>query len=182
MRFRFSNAFAPTLAGRRTNALKFIVNMLVDLDTWSFDPATHDEALAKAHLSATQGQSAAPADARWIKDTFAGSWSQEASDGWNWFVRDGTGAAVGFATYEQRVTRFWWLADWLDRPDIGIFGPMGIDPALQGRNIGSVVAQKALLSLKEKGFAQAIIPAVGPVGFYERCCGARIVQRLSRED
>lgn len=182
MRSGFSNARAPTLDGQRFEVLKIIVNMLVDLHALPFDAEAHDEALASAHLSASHGRSAAPADTRWIEETFGGSWAQEASDGWNWFVRDRTGAPVGFATYEQRAMRFWWLADWLEQPDVGIFGPMGIDPALRGKNIGSVVAQKALLSLKEKGFARAIIPAVGPVEFYERCCGAKIVQRLSRED
>jgi hypothetical protein len=37
-----------------------------------------------------------------------------------------------------------------------------------------------LTSLQQLGFKRAVIPAVGPVKFYERWCGARVVERLKR--
>jgi predicted N-acetyltransferase YhbS len=57
---------------------------------------------------------------------------------------------------------------------------MGVDRVLRGRKIGKILARRALGSMKSMGLARAIIAAVGPVAFYERCCGAVIVERLER--
>ncbi|MDQ6780257.1 MAG: N-acetyltransferase [Candidatus Eremiobacteraeota bacterium] len=157
-----------------------IVNMLVDLDGLRVDRRAHDALLASLALTISLVHGATDADARWIAATFGGVWPQESQAGWNWFIRDGLGNSRGFATYEQRSLHHWWLDAWLDDSSVGMFGPMGVDPALRGKGLGCVLTQRALLSLKDLGFSQALIPAVGPVDFYERCCGARVVQRLER--
>ena len=155
-----------------------IVNMLVELANFSADEAVHALLLAKANLTLQPERGAAAEDVSWITETFGGSWPQEAQAGWNWFVRDSHKNPRGFVTYEQRALRYWWLDDWLGKPDVGLFGPMGVDPSLRGKGVGGLLTQRALLSLKQLGFERALIPAVGPVEFYERCCGARIVQRF----
>jgi len=157
-----------------------IVNMLVDLSGFSIDRKRHDALLSSLNVALSLVHGATAQDVVWITNTFGGSWPQEAQAGWNWFVRDTAGACLGFATYEQRALRYWWLDGWLENPAVGIFGPMGVDPALRGKGVGMVLTQRALLSLKDLGFSQALIPAVGPIQFYERCCGARVVQRLER--
>ncbi len=156
-----------------------IVNMLVDL---SATFATDDEAasLHAAGVTLEQRRSADEHDSVWIRTAFGGTWHAEAAAGWNWFARKPDGELAGFCTYGQRSHRFWWIVHWLDQPDVGIFGPMGVDRVLRGRKIGKILARRALGSMKSMGLARAIIAAVGPVTFYERCCGAVIVERLER--
>ena len=153
--------------------------MLVDLAESSFDTPDEATILASAGVDLIQRQSTSDDDRKWIRRTFLGRWHEEAAAGWNWFLRS-TKGTVGFATYGQHDIRFWWLDAWWDRPDVGIFGPMGVDKRMRGMHLGVVLARRALGSLKEMGFAHAVIPAVGPIEFYEKYCGARVVERLAR--
>ena len=56
----------------------------------------------------------------------------------------------------------------------GWFGPMGTDPTQRSKGLGGVLLRRCLQDLKAQGLAQAIIPWVGPYGFYSHHCGARI--------
>ena len=156
--------------------------MLVDLTGQSFDTADEAIVLAAAGVSLLNRQGASDDDIDWIHRTFrGGKWHEEAAAGWNWFARGPLGP-VGFAAYAQHSISFWWLAKWWDQSDVGIFGPMGVDQKMRGLRLGKVLARRALRSLQAMGYARAVIPAVGPVEFYERCCGARVVERLERPD
>ncbi len=152
--------------------------MVVDLDGQSFVLPDEEELLSKTNITLAHRQGGSPADLQWIKKTFSGIWADEAAHGWNWFARDAAQTPVGFAAYEQREFRWWWLEAWVGQSDVGIFGPMGVARSLRGKHIGKVLLLRALRSLQERGFRRAVIPAVGPVKFYERWCGARIVERL----
>jgi GNAT superfamily N-acetyltransferase len=156
-----------------------IINMMVDL-AGSF--ATEDEAalLSSAGVAVENRYGVDEHDSAWIRTAFGGTWQPESAAGWNWFARKPDGELGGFCTYGQRSFRFWWIAHWLDEPDVGIFGPMGVDQGLRGRQIGRVLARRALGSMKAMGLARAIIAAVGPVEFYEHSCGAAVVERLER--
>jgi len=151
--------------------------MLVDLVGADFTTPDESTILAAAGVSLVDREGAAPDDADWIRRTFHGRWHEEAAAGWNWFAR-GVMGAVGFAAYGQHSIRFWWLDHWWDRKDVGIFGPMGVDKQLRGLHLGVVLARRALGSLQAQGYAHALIPAVGPVEFYEKHCAARVVDRL----
>jgi GNAT superfamily N-acetyltransferase len=157
-----------------------IINMIVDLRTAPLATPGEEELLAAAGLTLAHANGTSEEEHRWIERTFDGQWPKEAAAGWNWFAKDHAGSTAGFATYEQRKYHWWWLRGWLDRRDVGLFGPMGVDQRLRGKGIGRVLARRALASLRDLGFAQALIPAVGPVEFYERACGARVVERLRR--
>ena len=156
-----------------------IINMMVNLAD-SFSTADETELLRAAGVALEHRHGAAERDSAWIRTTFGGTWHSESADGWNWFARKPDGELGGFCTYGQRSHRFWWITHWLDQPDVGIFGPMGVDRALRGRQIGKILARRALGSMKAMGLARAIVAAVGPVTFYERCCGAVVVERLER--
>jgi len=54
------------------------------------------------------------------------------------------------------------------------FGPMGTSPSLRGRGVGGVLLRLCLRDLARQGWGYAIIPWVGPVGFYVNYCGAWI--------
>lgn len=156
-----------------------VINMIVDLKGPSFDTPDESTVLAAAGVNLVKLQGASDDDVAWIRRTFHGKWHEEAAAGWNWFARGPLGP-VGFAAYGQHSIRFWWLETWWDRADVGIFGPMGVDRKLRGAHLGVVLARRALGSLQAMGYSQAIIPAVGPVAFYEKHCGARVVERLVR--
>lgn len=163
------------MASRTDTAM--IINMIVDLTSTSFETPDESTVLTAAGVSLVGREGTGPDDVDWIRNTFHGKWHEEAAAGWNWFARAALGP-VGFATYAQRSIRFWWLDKWWDRDDVGIFGPMGVDRKMRGQHIGVVLARRALGSLKAMGYAQALIPAVGPVEFYEKYCEARVVERL----
>lgn len=66
---------------------------------------------------------------------------------------------VGFAAYECTRRNY--------------FGPTGVDPALQGKGIGTALFLAALHGLRDMGYAYAIIGDAGPVDFYRKVAGAR---------
>ena len=68
---------------------------------------------------------------------------------------------VGFAVYE--CTRR------------GFFGPTGVRDDLRGKGIGTALLLRCLESIREMGYAYAIIGGVGPAEFYERACGAFVI-------
>jgi GNAT superfamily N-acetyltransferase len=156
-----------------------IINMLVELFT-SFSTEHESALLRAAGISLEHRYGAAEPDIAWIHEVFGGNWHSESASGWNWFARKADGGLGGFCTYGQRDHRYWWIEHWLDQPGVGIFGPMGVERALRGRQIGRILARRALASMKLMGLARAIIAAAGPVEFYERCCGAVVVERLER--
>ena len=68
---------------------------------------------------------------------------------------------VGFAAYE--VTRR------------NYFGPTGVREDLRGSGLGAALLFRCLESMREMGYAYAIIGGVGPAEFYEKVCGAFVI-------
>ena len=68
---------------------------------------------------------------------------------------------VGFAVYE--CTRR------------GFFGPTGVREDQRGNGLGAALLFHCLESMREMGYAYAVIGGVGPAGFYEKVCGAFII-------
>lgn len=156
-----------------------IVNMTVDLSA-SFVTEDETPLLQDAGLSLEHRRGASERDLAWIEATFGGEWHNESAAGWNWFARAADGGPAGFCAYGQRSYRWWWIEHWIDQPDVGIFGPMGVGRSSRGRQIGRILARRALGSMKAYGWARAVIAAAGPVEFYEHCCGAVVAERLDR--
>lgn len=69
---------------------------------------------------------------------------------------------VGFAAYDCQ------------NEGIGWFGPMGTLPSARGKGVGQKLLHLVLEDLNKQGQNKAIIPWVGPVGFYQKHCGAEI--------
>lgn len=72
------------------------------------------------------------------------------------------GELLGFSGYDSNNRGTGW------------FGPMGTHPKARGTGMGRALLRCCLEDLKEQGHAVAIIPWVGPYGFYAQHCGARI--------
>jgi phosphoribosylglycinamide formyltransferase 1 len=119
----------------------------------------------------------------WIDAEFGGTWSSEAHAGGLWLASDANGP-IGFAAFDARGLRFSWLRPWRDRPEVGVFGPFGVVPRARGTGVGRVLLAAAMFSLRERGYAFALIPAVAGdrlIAYYERETGGRAVQSLDLE-
>lgn len=69
---------------------------------------------------------------------------------------------LGFACYEATARNF--------------FGPTGTLESERGKGIGKTLLVKSLESLREMGYAYAIIGGVGPAEFYQKSVDARIIE------
>ena len=82
------------------------------------------------------------------------------------FIAIAAGEIVGFCCYE--CTRRNYL------------GPMGVDESLRGKGVGRALLLASLASLREMGYAYAIIGGVGPIEFYQKACGATVIEGSDR--
>jgi phosphoribosylglycinamide formyltransferase-1 len=120
--------------------------------------------------------------AAWIDETFGGSWSSEAAAGQNLLARR-DGRPIGFATIEARGLRFRWLRGRALDPDTGLFGPFGVTESDRGGTLGRTLLLRALITLRERGYARALIAAVGDdslVRYYADVAGAHVVETFER--
>ena len=75
---------------------------------------------------------------------------------------------VGFACYDATAK--------------GVFGPTGIKEAARGKGIGEALLHACLNSMKEKGYAYAVIGWVtDTIGFYKKAAGAEVIEGSSVE-
>ncbi|MDG2990783.1 GNAT family N-acetyltransferase [Candidatus Synechococcus calcipolaris G9] len=99
----------------------------------------------------------------WVKGRFSQGWVSEVSIALHQrpprcVLAVEAGKLQGFACYDTAA--------------LGLFGPMGVDEAVRGQGIGTLLLQLTLWQMKEQGYAYAIIGWVGPTAFYERTVGA----------
>ena len=65
----------------------------------------------------------------------------------------------------------------------GFFGPIGVDPAQRGRNIGAALLLRTLNAMREYGYAYAVIGWVGEAEhFYRKTVGAEFIPGGSPEN
>ena len=57
------------------------------------------------------------------------------------------------------------------------FGPTGVLEEERGQGIGLALLLQSMEGLREMGYGYAIIGAAGPVGFYEKCCHAQVIEQ-----
>jgi len=57
----------------------------------------------------------------------------------------------------------------------GFFGPTGVREALRRHGVGTALLLLCLESMRELGYAYAVIGGVGPIEFYEKVCGAFVI-------
>jgi GNAT superfamily N-acetyltransferase len=108
---------------------------------------------------------------RFVSEKFGDGWASEADFAFGGhpitgFVALERGRIAGFAVYETSRR--------------GFFGPTGVREDLQGKAVGAVLLMRCLESMREMGYAYAIIGGVGPAEFYEKVCGARVIEGSER--
>ena len=75
-------------------------------------------------------------------------------------VKDGK--VIGFACHDASAKDF--------------FGPTGVSKDMRGRGIGEALLRRTLISMREEGYAYAIIGWVGDAAeFYEKAVGAKYI-------
>lgn len=127
--------------------------------------------LARAARQGVQIRRPEPSQRRevveWVRTTFTQGWAAECEIAFSftpaacWIaVRDV--ALVGFACHDCTRRNF--------------FGPAGVDPAARGLGLGAALTLATLASMREAGYAYAIIGGVGPAAFYAKVAGAMPIE------
>lgn len=103
----------------------------------------------------------------WVMENFGAYWKSEVEVSFSrqpvscWIAQRGNDI-LGFSVYESTARNF--------------FGPTGTLESERGKGIGKVLLIKALESLREMGYAYAIIGGVGPAEFYEKAVDAQVIE------
>lgn len=104
---------------------------------------------------------------KWVEENFGNGWKSEVDVSFSknpisTFIAVKDGKIIGFSTYDSAYLNF--------------LGPMGVSKDFRKRGLGKVLLYLALRSMKEMGYAYAIIGGVGPAKFYEKTFGAKIIK------
>lgn len=105
---------------------------------------------------------------RFVLKHFGDNWASEADFAFanghpiTGFIAIDRGEIAGFAVYESSRR--------------GFFGPTGVREDLRGKGAGASLLFRCLESMREIGYAYAIIGGVGPAEFYAKVCGAQIIE------
>ena len=103
-----------------------------------------------------------------IKENFTIAWANEAErailqDISKCFIATENGKILGFACYDASAR--------------GFFGPTGVTEAARGKGVGSALLLKTLESMREYGYAYAIIGWVDDAEmFYRKVVGAEFIK------
>ena len=103
---------------------------------------------------------------RFVAQEFSELWAAETDQAFNRspitvYIAQREAEIAGFAAYE--CTRR------------GFFGPTGVRKELRGKGLGAALLFRCLESMREMGYAYAIIGGVGPASFYEKVCRAFVI-------
>ena len=102
----------------------------------------------------------------WVKKEFGDGWESEVDVSFSrkpitTFIAIENDKILGFATYDAAYLNF--------------LGPMGVKKSTRKKGIGKALLFLSLNSMKEMGYAYAIIGGVGPAKFYEKTYGAKTI-------
>lgn len=103
----------------------------------------------------------------WVKEQFGSYWQSELEVSFSrqpisCWIAQRENDILGFACYESTARNF--------------FGPTGTIESERGKGIGKILLVKSLQSLREMGYAYAIIGGVGPETFYQKSVNAKVIQ------
>lgn len=100
---------------------------------------------------------------QWISQHFSAQWASEVDVA---FSRQPISCVI--ALYHETLAGF----GCYEATCRGFFGPGGVLEAHRGQGLGTVLLLECLRSMKEMGYAYAIIGGVGPKAFYVKTVGA----------
>lgn len=173
-----TNYLVPGIDPRYTPAVCFVeslgfvnraakANMTAYLDA-DFDTRQAEERLAERGIIVRR---AAPDDTALIEEFFG----KYFGEGWLAEVRQAmkrTPPCVHLAVRDGRIIAF--SAHSTMNHEWGNFGPMGTADEARGQGLGQVLLHRCMADLKAAGHATAVIPWIGPYGFYCEFVNAHI--------
>ncbi len=144
------------------------VNMTVDLIRAPLATETREKELSANEAIRIQRASQTDFDqiAAFIKADFP-LWIREVTRAF-----DQTPVPLHIAWLNNEVVAF--AAHSVNNKEMGWFGPMGTQPVCRGKGLGGILLKRCLQDIKADGLTHAIIPWVGPIGFYFREVGAEV--------
>jgi len=77
------------------------------------------------------------------------------------FLAEEEGEIIGFACFDMKKK--------------GMFGPMGTSSRKRLSSAGKELLHRSLLDMAERGYAYAVIEQAGPIEFYEKTVGAKLI-------
>lgn len=107
----------------------------------------------------------------WIRRHFGENWVSEAEVAYAHTPPSIFIAHLAIPT-DQRLIGF----GCYDTTRKGFFGPTGVSEAARGRGTGAALLLACLHDMWAQGYGYAIIGAAGPVEFYQRTCGATVIE------
>ncbi len=105
----------------------------------------------------------------WILEHFHIGWANEIDAA---FARLPVSCFVAYDVKEKKIVGF----GGYDCTYKGYFGPTGVDEAYRGRGIGKALTLRCLEAMRDEGYAYGIIGSVGPKDFYNKICGATVIE------
>lgn len=107
----------------------------------------------------------------WVRGNFSERWASECEASFfrqpvACFVAVADDDLCGFACYEVACRNF--------------FGPVGVAEGFRGREIGTLLTLKSLQSLRDYGYAYAIIGGAGPCDFFRKRFAAMAIDGSER--
>ena len=144
------------------------MDMLVKLYELKDDPALKEKLAGEGILIKRAMTPNLTKIAAWVKEQFGQGWADECTAG---ILNNGCWIAVkdhqivGFACFDATLPDF--------------FGPTGVAEEMRGRGIGKALLLRCLISMKEKGYAYAIIGGAGPTELYKRWVNATPIENTA---
>jgi predicted GNAT family acetyltransferase len=104
---------------------------------------------------------------QWVQERFGPGWASECRGCFSnrplsLFLAYRGKEILGFACYDSTCRDF--------------FGPTGVEESLRGKGAGAALLLACLHDMASQGYAYAIIGGAGPVDFYEKVCGATVIE------
>jgi GNAT superfamily N-acetyltransferase len=145
-----------------------MADMLVRL--WNLPPL--ESALERVRAHGLWVRRAEPWDRRKVVEfatqQFSANWGDEIQMAFGhhplslFVADDAEGSIQGFAAYH--CTR------------LDYFGPEGVLEELRGKGLGAALLLSCLWAMSYEGYSYAIIGWAGPVEFYQKICGATVIE------
>ena len=109
---------------------------------------------------------------RWIGQMFSPAWADECRTAFGshpvgCFIAIAKGDPIGFCCYDVTLR--------------GFAGPIGVASKWQRSGIGRTLLVAVLNAMRSAGYGYAIIGNVASPGFFERACGAVVIESTKRD-